>query len=80
MKVFGVSESDSNRLTGRDWLWLSLICSFGLGSVVIQAALDFGAVRRLPFLAERSGRYRAQSSSDVVLAGLPGNTGVTVHF
>ena len=37
MKVFGVSESDSNRLMGRDWLWLSLICSFGLGSVVIQA-------------------------------------------
>ena len=37
MKVFGVSESDSNRLMGRDWLWLSLICSFGLGSVAIQA-------------------------------------------
>lgn len=38
MKVFGVSGSDSNRLMGRDWLWLSLICSFGLGSVAIQTA------------------------------------------
>ena len=38
MKVFGVSESDSNHLTGRDWLWLGLICSFGLGSVAIQMA------------------------------------------
>ena len=33
-----MSGSDSNRLTGRDWLWLGLICSFGLGSVVIQMA------------------------------------------
>lgn len=33
-----MSESDSNHLTGRDWLWLGLICSFGLGSVVIQMA------------------------------------------
>ena len=33
-----MSESDSNRLTGRDWLWLGLICSFGLGSVAIQVA------------------------------------------
>ncbi|MDC1116802.1 O-antigen ligase family protein [Luminiphilus sp.] len=33
-----MSESDSNRLTGRDWLWLGLICSFGLGSVAIQMA------------------------------------------
>ena len=38
MKVFGVSGSDSNHLTGRDWLWLGLICSFGLGSVAIQMA------------------------------------------
>ena len=33
-----MSESDSNHLTGRDWLWLGLICSFGLGSVAIQVA------------------------------------------
>lgn len=33
-----MSESDSNHLTGRDWLWLGLICSFGLGSVAIQMA------------------------------------------
>ena len=33
-----MSESESNRLTGRDWLWLSLLCSFGLGSVAIQTA------------------------------------------
>ncbi len=38
MKVGGVSGPDSNRFTGRDWLWLSLICSFGLGSVAIQLA------------------------------------------
>ena len=33
-----MSGSDSNRLTERDWLWLGLICSFGLGSVAIQVA------------------------------------------
>ena len=33
-----MSESDSNHLTGRDWLWLGLICSFGLGSVATQMA------------------------------------------
>ena len=75
-----MSGSDSNRLTGRDWLWLGLICSFGLGSVAIQMAWVlalFGG-----YLFWRKGAVVIDPSLRQMwfLAGLPSSTRLYVHF